>query len=74
MSDQELQLIVFSIFKIAIIVFLFFHVVLVFFVYRQLASMKRVVKTKARGCIVLFSLIHFFFVLGIFIFAIFIPI
>ncbi len=49
------------------------HVAIGFILFRQITRMKKVIKTKARGCIVFFSLIHIVILLFVLILVLFLP-
>lgn len=61
--------IIFLLLKILVIVFTLFHFLIALIVYRQIGQMKRVVRTKARGCIAFISLIHILILLGVLVFV-----
>lgn len=65
MIEQEIQNFVFTIFKLGGIIFTLIHLLIVLILLRQANTMKRVVKTKTRGCVVFVLLVHVLLLFGI---------
>lgn len=59
--------------KGAVILFALAHIAISLILFRQIDRMKKVIKTKARGCIVFFSLIHIMILLFVLILVFFLP-
>jgi len=74
MSTEEVKNTVFLIIKIALIVYSLMHLLIGLILLRQLNRIREVVRTRAKGCIILFSVFDVIMLFIVFILVIFMPI